>query len=142
MDRYFKVDAGVRYWEDGVINGKEDDNAHPEMPFVELSDDEYRWRPVIDLKTGHIVNWPDGLRTHIHYKVCDDGIYSLLDENMKMICSYECYVPKILAFNDSVYYEFGDYIVFDVDETGHIVNWPNDEIVQELIDDFKKTKGF
>lgn len=139
--RYMKVDAGVRYWEDASVNGQKDvdmyeckGSAIPRMPFaVKVKDepttniysDHYRWQPVIDLENGCIVDWPNGTIAHIHYKVCDDGTYTLLDKDNSVIFSVDSYVPDCIG-------EFGDYIVMDIDEDGNIedFNFTADDVVE------------
>lgn len=127
--RYLKVDAGVRYYEDADVNGTPDvdmyeskGDAVPRIPFaVKVKDkpdsniysDHYRWQPVIDVERGCIVGWPKGTTANVHYKVCDDGIYHLLDPLKNIIVSVESYVPDCIG-------EYGDYIVMDIDENGHI----------------------
>lgn len=46
--RFLAIDAGVRYWEDGKINGRQDDADAPSMPFSESG----RWRIIIDIDSG------------------------------------------------------------------------------------------
>ena len=127
--RYLKVDAGVLYWEDADINGTPDvdmyeckGNAIPRMPFaVKVKDkpttniysDHWRWQPTIDVEKGCIVDWPKGTTAHVHYKVCDDGTYHLLDPLKNIIISVESYVPYCIG-------ECGDYIVMDIDQDGNI----------------------
>ena len=125
--RYLTIDAGVLYWEDADVNGKEDCDVSdgvsvPAMPFaVKVKNkpernpysDHYRWQPTIDVDNKCIVDWPKGTTAHVHYKVCDDGTYTLLDPDMKEIVSVESYVPDCIG-------ECGDYIVMDIDEDGNI----------------------
>lgn len=67
--KYLKVDAGVLYWENGYINGIEDVDCDetgggPQMPCAEcikeqnriICSQDWRWRPLIDIDTGRIVN--------------------------------------------------------------------------------------
>jgi hypothetical protein len=114
--RFIEVDAGVRYWEDADLNGKEDVEG-----LVPLRVGE-RWQPVIELATGRILNWPQGLEANIHYKVCDDGEYWLLDAEQKRIAKWKgYYVPdSILCVGDE---GFGDYIIFKVDHSGMVTDW-------------------
>lgn len=90
---YLEVDAGVRYWNDGYINGMEDTDCEetdgsPQMPCAEymgeqhmvLRGNNWRWRPLIDIETGRIVNWSQGTTANVHYKVCDDFIVIFLME--------------------------------------------------------------
>jgi len=114
--RYIEVDAQVRYWEDAVLNGEADEQG--KMPFRKND----MWKPVIELATGQILNWPSGVTADIHYKVCDAGLYWLLDENKNRILKWKgYYVPNnILCTKRNGY---GDYIIFAVQEDGIIKNW-------------------
>lgn len=109
------VDAEVRYWEDATVNGVEDEDGTL-IPF-RVGDS---WSPSIDIDTGVICDWPQGTVASIHYKVCDAGVYSLLDADGVTLKHIEGYVPKILSPGGSGY---GDYIIMNVDETGRIDNW-------------------
>lgn len=138
--RYLLVDAGVRYYEDATVDGNKDisvydmyesgkKNAFPNMPCVEqikerptdnIHTNHLRWRPIIDIKEGVITNWCKGVTAHAFYKVCDDGTYSLLDADKKVLYEVDSYVPDCLAIEDS---GFGDYIDMVIDEDGKINNW-------------------
>ena len=138
--KYLKVDAGVRYWEDSIINGVEDIDfmktdgvGEPLMPCavkvknapeMHICSDHYRWQPIIELATGKIMNWEIGNTADVHYKVCDAGKYHLLDEESRAIISVSSYVPGILCPKDD---GFGDYIIMDIDADGIIKNWECDE---------------
>lgn len=122
--KYLKVDAGVRYWDDATINGTEDTNG--DLIPLRVGD---RWVIVIDVETGIIKNWPTGTVADVHYKVCDDGIYHLIDENWNIIITKEGYVPKILdLYRDS----YGDYIIMKIDSTGMIKGWENDASLNDF----------
>lgn len=125
--KFIELDAGVRYWEDAEINGKADTGG--EIPFR----DGERWKPIIELDTGRVVNWPAGIEADIHYKVCDDGEYWLQDESHKRIAKWGgYYVPNsILCVGTNGY---GDYIIFKVGADGVISGWhsPKVEIVGRL----------
>lgn len=114
--RFIEVSAGVRYWEDALLNGKED-----EAGAVPFRAGEY-WCPTIDLATGLVVGWPAGTMADIHYKVCDDGEYWLLDEDRKRIAKRKGhYVPNdILCVGDN---GFGDYIILSIGPDGIIPGW-------------------
>ncbi len=114
--KFIEVSAEVRYWEDTELNGVEDTNGN-----IPLRSDKL-WIPIIDLETGIIQEWPIGNVADIHYKVCDQGEYWLLDEHKNRIAKWkDFYVPNsILCINDN---GFGDYIIFKVDENGKIKNW-------------------
>ena len=116
---YLKANMGVRYWEDGRIGGEADNNDVPQMP---LSADGY-WNIVINLSTGEILDWPKGTTAETHYKVCDDGVYSLLDHTMETIVTKDGYVPNMLSPDGGGY---GDYVIMKIDETGKIDGWKVD----------------
>ena len=119
--KYLKIDAGVRYWEDGELNGVcDEEDGCPMMPFAQESETkgEYRWRPTIDIETGKVVGWPKDVTASVHYKVCDDGKYSLYTEDNTLIVETEdnCYVLECIG-------EYGDYIVMNIDGEGLIEDW-------------------
>ena len=113
------VEAGVRYWEDGEVNGVED----IEGDLIPCRQGDC-WCPHIDIDSGIITNWTKGIKAKVHYKVCDAGNYFLNDENGGQILSIEQdYVPSILCPKKNGY---GDYIIMDIDENGQIQNWKVD----------------
>lgn len=114
--KFLKAECGVRYWEDGVVNGETDSDSEPKMPFSSANG----WSPLIDVDAGTIVDWPEGVVASIHYKVCDAGVYSLLDEGKNLIATISDYVPDILSPGGQGY---GDYVIMDIDGTGKISNW-------------------
>ena len=115
--KYLQVNAGVRYWEDGVVNGIDDTDDNPSMP---CRNDEGDWAPLIDIDEGRIIDWPAGTTASVHYKVCDDGRYSLLDHDKAEIVTLDGYVPSIMCPSDNGY---GDYIIMEIDGEGLISNW-------------------
>ena len=119
------VKAGVRYWVDAVINGieysddsdEDDVNSKASTPCVngEL------WMPEIEIETGKILNWKQGVTAEIHYKVCDQCGWQLKDEKGEIVLSAEDgYVPETLSPKENGY---GDYIIMDIDRDGKIDNW-------------------
>lgn len=116
--KYLQVRAGVRYWEDSVVNNQLDE----EGTLIPLRDGD-NWCPTIEVDTGHILNWPVGTTATIHYKVCDDGEYILLDEWSNTILIHEGYVRDCMCPKDNGY---GDYIIMDIDENGFIEGWEAD----------------
>ena len=109
--------AGVLYWEYSEINGESDTEDGSNVPcrVGEL------WMPEIDIETGEITNWKEGVKAKIHYKVCDCLGYELKDEKENIILSAENgYVPKTLYPKENGY---GDYIIMDINENGIIQNW-------------------
>lgn len=118
------VRAHVRYWEDGEINGVDDDTENPNMPCVY---GEY-WCPVIDVEKGQIVNWVKGIDADIHYKVCDECEITL-KQGRETIAHDMDYVPRFMSPKEEGY---GDYIIMDVDDNGMIKNWSKDDVIEWL----------
>lgn len=132
--RYLQVDAGPRYWEDARVNGVEDEDGSL-IPFR----DGERWRITIDLEDGTILNWPAGTTARIHYKVCDDGDYWLLDAEHRRIFKYgNCSVPSLLAVGDNGY---GDYIILRVGADGLIEGWSKPRIGAEDWEALRQADG-
>jgi hypothetical protein len=126
------VDTCVRYWEDSDVNGVEDDADNPRIPCAEkVNRFEYHWRPIIEIETGHIINWTKGVRAEITYKVCDEfrcGLKTGLDKSS--VFEYAGYVPEIMYPREQ---GFGDYIEMDIDADGNIADWDAQKL-QQLID--------
>lgn len=115
---FLKVEAGVRYWEDGEVNGVSDDDGS----LIPCRNGDF-WEPIIDLATGMIEGWPEGTTADIHYKVCDDGRYTLLDADRKPVKTIDGYVPAIMSPGGQGY---GDYIIMTIDGAGKIEKWRRD----------------
>ena len=109
--RYLKVDIEP-YWEDVSINGEEMESAEG-VPFAK--DDQLVFE--IDLLKGEIVDWPKGVKAFFHCKVCDAGLYVLLDENKRVISTRADYVPDGVSHGAESY---GDYVILNIDENGKI----------------------
>jgi hypothetical protein len=75
------------------------------------------------LAAGRIIGWPQGTTADIHYKVCDDGIYELLDEHRNTVAKREGYVIGMMCPERNGY---GDYIIMKVGPDGVIANWKVD----------------
>ena len=124
-----KVKAGVRYWEDAYINGSEEGDEDGLL--IPCRDGDY-WCPVIDIDSGVITNWQEGVTADIHYKICDDGEYSVLDANGDILHHDPgCYMPYVLDVPNDGY---GDYIIMKVNKNGEIENW-NAKRIQNFIGD-------
>lgn len=123
-EKYIEVNAGVRYWEDAILNGQSDEKG--EIP-LRRGD---CWSPVINLFTGEVLNWPDGYEAQVHYKVCDAGEYWILDENKNRILKWkDYYVPNdFLCVKKNGY---GDYIILNILKDGKIENWKTPYIDEE-----------
>ena len=114
--KFIRVSANVRHWEDGQIDGVEDESGDL-TPFRNMG----LWTPVIDIDSGTVIDWPIGTVAKFHYKVCDAGSYQLLDEHKNIIAEIvNNYVPSGLCHGDEGH---GDYIIFSVEEHGKIVNY-------------------
>lgn len=109
---YLEVNVEVRYWEDATINGVQDEDGS--LIPCRVGDN---WQPVIDLDTGVIQDWPANTIADIHYKICDAGIYALLDEHGDTVRRIDGYVPSIMCPNGNGY---GDYIIMHVGPDGAI----------------------
>ena len=121
---HLKCQIGVRYWEDGKVDGKED--SYGELIPLRNGD---MWNITINLETGEVQNWPKGTKVETYYKVCDDGVYTLLDQDGKELLAHEGYVPKALQINDEGY---GDYIIITINEDGLIENWDAESLNDEF----------
>lgn len=118
---HIEFSAGVRYWEDATVNGIEDEDGS----LIPGRDGDV-WRGKIDLATGKIVDWPTGVEADIHYKVCDDGVYWLLDAEGNRIAEREGYVPgAFMCHGDSGY---GDYIIMRIGPDGQIAKYRRPKI--------------
>lgn len=141
--KYLRIDVGPRYLGDSEINGKEDISYEeqkngflPRMPFMVYNEKEkmYRWQIEIDIDEMRILNWPDDVSALVHYKICDDGIYYLLDADKNILETKECYVPSILCYVNEGY---GDYMIMVIDKGGKLIGFPDEEkesLLQQLID--------
>jgi hypothetical protein len=63
-------------------------------------------------------------------KVCDEGVYILLDADRKEITRRTGYVPNRLLPGD-----YGDYLSVDIDENGKITNWLKSPSLEEFEDE-------
>lgn len=124
--RYLQAECGVRYWEDGTVNGVEDTDGS-RIPCRDPKPNDHlgggTWHPLIDLETGKIEGWPSGTTASIHYKVCDDGAYHLLDAERNVVASVNGYVIAMMCPEGEGY---GDYVIMNVDGDGQIANWTVD----------------
>lgn len=135
--KYIRARCGVRYWEDGKVNGVEDADGS-RIPCREgtASDNDNlgggNWCPTIDLDTGRIEEWPEGTTASIHYKVCDDGDYELLDAERNVVAKIDGYVPGIMCPEGEGY---GDYVIMGIAADGTIAKWRVDLSEFEKTDD-------
>lgn len=113
--KFLQAECGVRYWEDGTVNGVEDEDGSL-IPFR----DGDAWKPLIDIDAGRVEGWPGGTTAELHYKVCDDGRYTLLDADRKPIMIRDSYVPSIMCPEGG---GSGDYVIMKIGPDGAINNW-------------------
>lgn len=117
VDR-IRAECGVRYWEDGEVNGKTDEDGS--LIPLRVGD---CWAPTIMLETGQILDWPEGTTASLHYKVCDDGLYSLLSPAGEVVAKKDGYVPSMMSPTDN---GFGHYIIMKIGPDGVIEGWEAD----------------
>ena len=116
--KYLSCDIHVRYWEDADVNGVVDEDGLL-IPCRKGNS----WCPIIDLETGIIEGWPENTHADIHYKVCDEGRYHLLDAQKNIIVSIDGYVPGMMCPKDDGY---GDYVIMEILGNGLVVDWKVD----------------
>lgn len=114
--KYLKAVCRVRYWEDASVNGDPEDDENPKIPFANGED----WAVIIELEGGAILDWPKGVTADLHYKVCDEGRYDLLDENKSPVVGYAGYVPAMMSPGGNGY---GDYVIMSINSDGVISDW-------------------
>ena len=121
-----EVKAKVRYWTDSVIDDVEDVDGD-RMPCRVGNN----WCPEIDINTGIIKNWIQGVKAEVFYNICGAGIYRLVDVNGETVVEKDGYVPDCLAPKENGY---GNYIIMDIDENGQIQDWgfTLDGLIDEL----------
>jgi hypothetical protein len=113
-----KMDVAVRY---------DEEDMPKDFPFRTLD----IWSVFIDIDTGQIENWPQGIAHSFYMKVCDQGSYYLLDQNRKCVASIENdYVPNSLVPGS-----YGDYIEFDIQADGKIKNWKKHPSFEDFFPD-------
>lgn len=116
--KFLRATCGRCYWEDAKVNGVQDDDGT--LIPCRVGD---TWAPLIDVDAGVIQAWPAGTTADIHYKVCDEGVYELLDASMTVLVKRDGYVPGVMCPNENGY---GDYVIMTVGEDGRIANWHPD----------------
>lgn len=87
---------------------------------------------LIDLDRRKVVDWPEGNHYNLHLKVCDQGIYRLLDPNGgELAVIDQDYVP------DGVLGKYGDYIVLNITNDGTVTNLPREYNFSDFFRDRK-----
>ena len=89
--------------------------------------DEIQMHLEVDIDSGKVLNWPTNAPLAFYdVKIVDEGTYRLLDENGEVVTSYSGYVPTCVG-------EWGDYLEFEINEEGYILEW---EFDQDHLDEF------
>lgn len=133
--RFVKFNIPVRteafgFWEDDVENIKKNLNC----PKADFNDDmsQFTITGVVDIDTAELTNWtPTTHEVEIFEKVVDEGVYSMFDEDLMQIVSYDGYVPSIFECNENGY---GDYFNMTILPDGKIKDW--NENMSSKIKDF------
>lgn len=120
------LNASVRYWEDCEINGHEiDETDFDKIPCKK----EDSWKPVIDIDSGIIENWTNGISLKTYFKVCDECSFEIRDEMATVYLEENEYVPEFLSLHDR---GFGDYIYLEIDKNGLIQDWKKDSVFRYI----------
>ena len=106
------IDIAPRY-----IGDTKDDDMPTDFPL--LNAEKTAWVASVDIDTGAIAGWPHGDARKMHVKVCDVGIYKLIDSDGSEVAAINGYVP-----NGVIPGSYGDYVELEIDENGIITNWP------------------
>ena len=85
------------------------------------------WEATIFIESGRILYWPQGVSGYLFMKVCDSGCYNFIDDDGNCVQEICDYVP-----HEVIPGEFGDYVKFNIDESGFITNWSKNLKLQEL----------
>lgn len=130
---YDKDDRMITFDDSVMIELECDDEFTPPMFNSEDKLLEY----VIDLKERKVLNWDyeDGY-LRMWGKVCDSGIYTLLDADNNPLWQIRGYVPnRLIPPFDK---DFGDYIELSVEADGTIENWLTTPDFSEFIEEGKE----
>lgn len=110
--KFLQAQVGARYWEDTEVNG-EPDEIGSNIPCREGKN----WCPLIELETGKIINWKQGVTANVHYKSADCNVFKLLDSDHNIVAEKEGYVIDMMCPAENGY---GDYVIMNIDENGTI----------------------
>ncbi|MCP4709872.1 MAG: hypothetical protein GY869_14715 [Planctomycetes bacterium] len=118
--KYIAVALPVRYDEEDIPN---------DFPLRQGN----MWSATIEIDTGRILDWPLGERGKFSMKVCDEGVYRLLDKDKKEVLpSLEDYVP-----NDIIPGSYGDYVDLIIGIDGIITNWLENPRISEFMTSYE-----
>ena len=116
---FYHCDDGTIIWNgvtyDDIV---EFSQSYPNMFII----DEFGYRKLflhIDIETGKVYNWPENHKMDFYdVKIVDEGEYAICDECRNEIIRYNGYVPNCIGEGG-----YGDYLEFEIDENGYIVDW-------------------
>lgn len=146
--QYLEIYVSPRYLEDSVFNGQDDDEkgtlVKQLVPGIVVEANEGNAdfignkgdiciRLLIEIETGRITNWNQGVTSRMHYKSVDCNHYYLLDEDKNVVAS--CEYSYVLG--TGVVNEYGDYFVPEIDDNGFIEGW-NKLTAKRIIDDMNE----
>lgn len=130
--KFLMLKASVIYWEESKVNAVYDNTAGDNMP-CKIG---RNWCPHIDIDTGIILNWTQGVKANIQYSVRYMD-YTIQDAQGVIIVSKEKYLgltpktlrPKAIDLGlppktlkpETQHYEH--FIHMDIDENGQIADW-------------------
>lgn len=90
------------------------------------------WRPVVDIESGQICNFPPQAHSQeISLNVADSGRYTLHDRNFRCVHRYEGFVP-----NQVVPSTYGNCVELNINERGKITNWPDKVCLDQLFESY------
>lgn len=116
--KFIRCNVAVRY---------DDEDMPNDFPFRTRN----MWDVTIDIDTGKIIDWPEGVAANIHMKVCDQGNYYLIATDGSTLAKLEEeYVPCCVPGS------YGDYIEFDIGVDGTIDRWKKFCDVRNVLDAF------
>lgn len=119
--KFLRAAMHVRYTDDCYVNGVEYVSRVEGAELPHLSGD--LWDITIDLETGIVQDWKNGMTAKTHFKVSDAGEYQLLNNNKVEIEHYCGYVPGMLSPKGGGY---GDYVILEIDSNGKIDSFKAD----------------
>lgn len=123
-----EIHANVRYFQDCIVNGIKCEQDNLLFPKRFITNNMLIFR--IDLKQKYIINWPIGTTVKIFFKIADGFSGIVYAKNGSIKLKYEeGYVPSNLDFDNNSY---GDYLNFNIDQNGYILNWDEDVFYKKM----------
>jgi len=104
------IDIEIRY-----VGDTDDDDVPSDFPLLNGN----KWKATVMVGSGQILDWPVGETREMYCKVCDAGLYTLIDDSGEVVVTKDGYVP-----NGIVPGAYGDYVHLKISGDGVITNWP------------------